>query len=65
MERIKNYEDNRESRDAREVQSRVEEKNNTVDQMERVRELTQRSLETKGKDADVEAELAEAKSGTQ
>lgn len=61
VERIKKYEDNRESRDAREVQTRVEEKNNTIDQMERVRELTQRSLETKGKDADVEAELAEAK----
>ena len=61
VERIKKYEDNRESRDAREVQARVEEKNNTIDQMERVRELTQRSLETKGKDADVEAELAEAK----
>ena len=61
VERIKKYEDNRESRDAREVQSRVEEKNNTVDQMERVRELTQKSLEAKGKDVDVEAELAEAK----
>lgn len=62
VERIQKYEDNRESRDAREVQNRVEEKNNTFDQMERVRELTQKSLETKGKDADVEAELAEAKS---
>lgn len=61
VERIKKYEDNRESRDAREVQTRVEEKNNTIDQMDRVRELTQKSLETKGKDADVEAELAEAK----
>ena len=61
VERIKKYEDNRESRDAREVQTRVEEKNNTIDQMDRVRELTQKSLETKGKDPDVEAELAEAK----
>lgn len=62
VERIKKYEDNRESRDAKEVQNRVEEKNNTIDQMERVRELTQKSLEAKGKDPDVEAELAEAKS---
>ncbi len=62
VERIKKYEDTRESRDAREIQNRVEEKNNTVDQMERVRELTQKSLEAKGKDPDVEAELADAKS---
>lgn len=62
VERIKKYEDTRESRDAREIQNRVEEKNNTFEQMERVKELTQKSLEAKGKDPDVEAELAEAKS---
>lgn len=62
VERIKKYEDTRESRDAREIQNRVVEKNNTVEQMERVRELTQKSLEAKGKDPDIESELSDAKS---
>ncbi len=62
VERIKKYEDTRESRDAREIQNRVVEKNNTVEQMERVRELTQKSLESKGKDPDIESELSDAKS---
>ncbi|MDX1913723.1 MAG: hypothetical protein SFV22_19665 [Saprospiraceae bacterium] len=62
VNRIKKYEGDRESRDAREVQSRLLEKNNTAEKMERVRELTRRSAEAGGKDADLEAELAEAKS---
>lgn len=62
VNRIKKYEGDRESRDAREVQSRLLDKNNTAEKMERVRELTRRSAEAGGKDADLEAELAEAKS---
>ncbi|MFN0037832.1 MAG: hypothetical protein ACKVUS_22440 [Saprospiraceae bacterium] len=60
--RIKKYEGDRDSRDARENQSRLLEKNATADQMERVRELTRRNAEKGGKDPDLEAELAEAKS---
>lgn len=61
VSRIKKYEGDRESRDARENQSRLLEKNATAEQMERVRELTRRSAEKGGKDPDLEAELAEAK----
>jgi Mrp family chromosome partitioning ATPase/uncharacterized protein involved in exopolysaccharide biosynthesis len=61
VSRIKKYESDRESRDAREVQSRLLDKNATVEQMERVRELTRKSAESGGKNADIEAELAEAK----
>lgn len=60
VDRIKKYEKDRESRDAREVQNRMLDRNNTADQMERVRELRRKSVETGGKDADVEAELATA-----
>ncbi|MCC7467545.1 MAG: hypothetical protein IT261_14785, partial [Saprospiraceae bacterium] len=62
VNRIKKYENDRESRDAREVQSRLLDKNSTAEQMERVRELTRRSAEAGGKNEDIEAELAEAKS---
>jgi polysaccharide biosynthesis transport protein len=62
VDRIKKYEKDRESRDAREVQNRMLERNATADQMERVRELRRRSAETGGKDADVESELAAANS---
>lgn len=62
VNRIKKYEGDRESRDAREVQSRLLDKNSTAEQMERVRELTRRSAEAGGKNEDLEAELAEAKS---
>lgn len=61
VNRIKKYEGDRESRDAREVQSRLLEKNNTAEQMERVRDLTRRNAEAGGKDADLAEELANAK----
>lgn len=60
VDRIKKYEKDRESRDAHEVQARLLERNNTADQMERVRELRQKSVETGGKDPKVEEALAEA-----
>lgn len=62
VDRIKKYEKDRESRDAREVQSRMLDRNSTADQMEKVRELRRKSVETGGKDPDVEAELATANS---
>jgi len=60
--RIKKYEGDRESKDAREIQSRLLEKNNTAEQMERVRELTRRNAEAGGKNADLAEELGTAKS---
>ncbi len=60
VDRIKKYEKDRESRDAKEVQNRMLDRNATADQMERVRELRRKSAESSGKDADVEAELASA-----
>ncbi len=62
VSRIKKYEGDRESRDAREIQSRLLEKNNTAEQMERVRDLTRRNAEAGGKDADLAEELSTAKS---
>jgi len=62
VNRIKKYEGDRESRDAREIQSRLLEKNNTAEQMERVRELTRRNAEAGGKNAELADELSEAKS---
>jgi len=62
VSRIKKYEGDRESRDARETQSRVLEKNNTAEQMERVRELTRRNAEAGGKNEELADELAAAKS---
>jgi Mrp family chromosome partitioning ATPase len=62
VNRIKKYESDRESRDAREVQSRLLDKNSTAEQMERVRELTRKSAEAGGKNEELEAELADAKS---
>jgi len=61
VDQLDNYMRDRSSRDANETRGRVVEKNSTDEQFQRVRDLTQRSLETGGKDADVEAELAEAK----
>ena len=60
VDRIKKYEKDRESRDSKEVQNRMLDRNATADQMDRVRELRRKSAETGGKDADVEAELATA-----
>lgn len=65
VDRIKKYEKDRESRDAHEVQNRLLERNNTADQMEKVRQLRQKSVEAGGKDPDVEAELADANSELQ
>lgn len=61
VSRIKKYEGDRESRDAREIQSRLLEKNNTAEQMERVRELTRRNAEAGGKNEAIAEELADAK----
>jgi polysaccharide biosynthesis transport protein len=57
VDRIKKYERDHESRDAREVKNRMLERSNTVDQMEKVRELRRKSMEAGGKDPDIEAEL--------
>lgn len=62
VSRIKKYEGDRESRDAREIQSRLLEKNNTAEQMERVRELTRKNAEAGGKNEELAEELAAAKS---
>jgi succinoglycan biosynthesis transport protein ExoP len=62
VNRIKKYEGDRESRDAREIQTRVLEKNNTAEQMERVRDLTRRNAEAGGKNEELAEELATAKS---
>ncbi len=61
VNRIKKYEGDRESRDAREIQSRLLEKNNTAEQMERVRDLTRRNAEAGGKNEELADELATAK----
>lgn len=60
VDRIKKYEKDRESRDAHEVRSRLLERNNTADQMEKVRQLRQKSVDAGGKDPEVETELADA-----
>lgn len=60
VDRIKKYERDHESRDAQENKNRMLERNNTVEQMERVRELRRKSMEAGGKDPDIEAELSNA-----
>ncbi|MBL7826723.1 MAG: hypothetical protein JNJ57_08840 [Saprospiraceae bacterium] len=60
VDRLKKYEKDRESRDAREVQSRLMDRNSTADQMEKVRELRQKSVESGGKDPEIESQLNEA-----
>ena len=62
VNRIKKYEGDRESRDAREIQSRLLEKNNTAEQMERVRDLTRRNAEAGGKNEELSEELTAARS---
>jgi polysaccharide biosynthesis transport protein len=61
VQRLDQYLNDNGTRDANDVKGRILEKNATAEQLERVRELTNRSLEKGGKDAEVEAELAEAK----
>jgi len=61
VERIDKYIGDRSTRDARETQGRVIEKNSTDDQFQRVRDLTKQSLEKGGKDPEIETQLAEAK----
>ncbi|MEZ4891958.1 MAG: AAA family ATPase [Saprospiraceae bacterium] len=60
VDRIKKYERDNESRNARENKNRLLERNNTVEQMEKVRELKRQSMEAGGKDPEIEAALAEA-----
>jgi len=57
VDRIKKYETDHESRDAKEVKNRMLERSNTVDQMEKVRELRRKSMEAGGKNPDIESEL--------
>lgn len=61
VQRIDNYMKEAGARSANETSGRVAEKNKTEDQFQRVRALTQKSLEAGGKDPEVEAQLAEAK----
>ena len=61
MRQIDNYINNRGTNDAYANRDRIVEKYNTEENLERVKQLTQKSLETNGKDPEVEAELAEAK----
>jgi Mrp family chromosome partitioning ATPase/uncharacterized protein involved in exopolysaccharide biosynthesis len=62
VEKLDKYMNDGKKRDVDVTQGRVLEKNSTDEQFQRVRELTKRSIETGGKDEDVETELAEAKS---
>lgn len=59
--RLDRHMNDRSTRDAEEVKGRIEEKSATAEQFDRVRELTQKSLASKGKDPEVEAELSEAR----
>lgn len=61
VRRIDDYIDRRGARDAGETKNRIVDKYDTEEQFEKVRQLTQKSLATGGKDPEVEAELAEAK----
>jgi polysaccharide biosynthesis transport protein len=61
LQQIDEYLKSKSNKEAEETRSRVKEKSSTDEDFQRVRELTQRSLETGGNDADVEAELADAR----
>jgi Mrp family chromosome partitioning ATPase len=61
VKQIDKYMGDRTTRDARETQGRVADKNNTDEQYERLRELTRQSVEAGGKDPDIESQVAEAK----
>ncbi len=61
VKKIDDYINRSGARDAGETRTRIVNKADTDEQLERVRELTQKSLAAGGKDPDIEAELAEAK----
>lgn len=61
VSKIDDYMDRRGARDAGETRNRIAGKYDTDEQIAKVRELTQKSMETGGKDPEVEEELAEAK----
>ncbi len=59
--KIQQYMDDRSSTDAGETKSRVVDKSVTSEKLEKVRQLTQQSAQAGGKDPEVEAQLAEAR----
>lgn len=59
--RLQKYIDDRSSTDAGDTRNRVADKSLAQEKSERVRQLTQKSLETGGKDEEVETQLAEAR----
>ncbi len=61
VNKIDDYLNRRGARDAGETKTRIVDKSDTDEQLERVRDLTQKSLAANGKDPEIEAELAEAK----
>jgi Mrp family chromosome partitioning ATPase/capsular polysaccharide biosynthesis protein len=61
VNKIDDYMNRSGARDAGETKTRIVDKADTDEQLERVRELTQQSLDAGGKDPEIEAELAEAK----
>jgi polysaccharide biosynthesis transport protein len=62
VSRLQKYIDDRSSQDAGGSRSRVSEKSLTQDKSDKVRQLTQKSLDAGGKDPELEAELSKAKS---
>lgn len=59
--KIQQYMDDRSTNDAGETKSRVVDKSVANEKLERVRQLTQQSAQTGGKDEDIELQLAEAR----
>ena len=60
--KIQQYMDDRSTNDAGETKSRVVDKSVTSEKLEKVRQLTQQSAQAGGKDEEIEAQLAEARS---
>ncbi len=60
--KIQQYMDDRSTNDAGETKSRVVDKSVANDKLDKVRQLTQQSAQAGGKDEEVEAQLAEARS---
>ncbi len=61
MRKIDDYLNRRGARDVGETQARILDKSDTDEQLERVRDLTQKSIAAGGKDPEIEEELADAK----
>ena len=59
--KIQQYMDDRSTNDAGETKSRVVDKSVANDKLEKVRQLTQQSVQAGGKDEDIEVQLAEAR----